>query len=135
MESKLHLSVGVAPAQTQLLLRLGRQERLRAVLPPPYGLPRSVCPQLLAALASWFNQPLHVALVADCNGLFQELGISNPCAPVPASPPVEVHLIQPQDRLALQLYGASRFTELRRVSRESITPDENDRPFGEVDPW
>lgn len=129
MESKLHLSVGVAPAQTQLLLRLGRQERLRAVLPPPYGLPPGTCHQLLGALASWFNQPLHVALVADFNGLFHELGLSNSCGIPSGSPPVEVRLIQPQDRLTLQLYGAQSFEGLRRVSRQSVGPDEEDAPW------
>ena len=129
METKLHLSVGVAPAQTQLLLRLGRQERLRAVLPPPYGLPRIASHQLLSALACWFNQPLHVALVADANGLFHELGLSNSCVPVACTPPVEVRLVQPQDRLALQLYGARNFEGLRRVSRQSMGPDEEDAPW------
>ncbi len=129
MESKLHLSVGVAPAQTQLLLRLGRQERLRAVLPPPYGLPHRACHQLLASLATWFNQPLHVALVADANGLFHELGLSNSCAPVVSSPPVEVHLIQQQDPLTLRLYGAQSFEGLRRVSRQSVCLEEEDAPW------
>lgn len=133
METRLHLSIGTSPVCTQMLLRLGRQERLRAVLPPACGVPSNSCRTFLATLASWFNQPLHVALVADSHGHFQELGLSGLYTVDGVQPPVEVHLIKAQDRLALQLYGAGSFERLRRISRQSITDAEaaaeEDRPW------
>jgi hypothetical protein len=38
-------------------------------------------------------------------------------------------LVQPQDRLALQLYGAGSFEGLRRVGRQGNGADEEARPW------
>lgn len=77
------LTVMASAEQTRLLLTLGPDELLRAVLPPPDRIGHaSACPTLLRGLARWLDRPLHVVLSADddrrssCLGLTDALGVA-----------------------------------------------------------
>ena len=117
MESRLHLTVAVKAMETQLLLRQGRRERLKAVLPPACVLPRDACSQLLQALAVSFGTPLSVALLADSHGAFQELGLCNRYGVGDHTLHYRVEVVEPGDRPALRLSGVGNFERLRTVTR------------------
>ena len=71
------------PAGTLVLVRWGRHERLKAVLPPALNLHPSSAPLLLEGLAHWFRQRLSVAVCVNAQepgsglNLCNELGGGN----------------------------------------------------------
>jgi hypothetical protein len=81
-------SVYLTPSskQTIVSLRLGRNEILRGVLPPPAAVRHERAAQeLLAGLSQWLDTRLRVVLCADekeasfCLGLTDELGRGDAC--------------------------------------------------------
>jgi hypothetical protein len=81
-------SVYITPSSrgTVLSLRLGRNEILRGVLPPPAAVRHERAVQvLLAGLSQWLGTRLRVVLCADeqeisfCLGLTDELGRGDAC--------------------------------------------------------
>jgi len=76
------LLISVSQAQTRLLLTLGPDELLRAVLPHPSQVGHDfAAPTLLRGIATWLDRPLRVVLsvepsqICSCLGLTDALGI------------------------------------------------------------
>ena len=60
---------------TRLYLTYGREEVLRAVLPPPETLHPRAAPILLQGLSMWLQRPLSVVLFADGEDRSSALGL------------------------------------------------------------
>ena len=60
---------------TRLLVTLGQDNVLKAVLPSPTRVHPQAAQTLLEALSLWFARPLYAVLVADAQGTSYELGL------------------------------------------------------------
>jgi hypothetical protein len=71
------LQVTIKPNRlaTRLLVTLGQDDVLKAMLPPPTHVHPQAAATLLEAISLWFTRPLYAVLVADAQGTSCELGL------------------------------------------------------------
>lgn len=73
-----HALLNAGPTTTRLLIKRGRDQILRAVLPAatvPAGPHRHAAPALLEAVALWCQAPVHVVLCAEDLEFLLRLGL------------------------------------------------------------
>lgn len=117
------LTISVSERQTRLLLTQGPDELMRAVLPPASRVrTETTGPELLRAIASWLDRPLHVVLCADgeqswsCLGLTDGLG----CARDSLFYTVKVVDRGARRRRGRRLRGIGDFRQLHLLRRAAL---------------
>lgn len=117
-----------SPTRTRVLVSHGRDEVLRAVLPPPSSVRHErATTAFLVGLAQWFDTKLHVVLSVDeleaesCLALTDELGVGVRSIYFD----VEVHDRRTRQRRGRRIRGMGDFHDLRQLHLRWLGPDEN----------
>ncbi len=72
---RLQVTIKPNRVATRLLVTLGQDDVLKAVLPPPTQVHPRAAETLLEAISLWFTRHLFAVLVADAQGTSSELGL------------------------------------------------------------
>jgi hypothetical protein len=112
------LMVSSGTSRTRLLLLDGRDELMRAVLPPGQALRQRRAPQaLLEGLALWLDRPVRIVLSADEADASFYLGLVDDLGCPVRSVFYEVEVAEPAAlRRGRRLRGVGDFTDLRQLS-------------------
>jgi hypothetical protein len=117
-----------SPTRTRVLVSHGRDEVLRAILPPPSSVRHErATTSFLEGLAQWFDAKLHVVLCVDeraagsCLALTDELGVGLRSVYFD----VEVHDRRARRRQGRRIRGMGDFHDLRQLHLRWLGPDEN----------
>ena len=121
--------VVVSPSSkwTRVLLTLGPDELLRAILPPPSQVRHErAVPSLLEGLSMWLDKPLSVVLSADGGDFGYRLGITDPLGIGERSLYYRVEVAEPvrRRRRGKRIAGVGDFADLRQLR---LAPDGGDR--------
>ena len=111
------LRLRTTAAETRVLLQDGRDEMLRAVLPPPKQVRNlRAAATLLEGLALWLDQPLRVVVSAEALDAMLSLGLTDDLGYSRHSLFYKVDVVEPRrPRRARTLGGLGRFDDLRRL--------------------
>jgi hypothetical protein len=117
-----------SPTRTRVLVSHGRDEVLRAILPPPSSVRHGrATTSFLEGLAQWFDAKLRVVLCVDeraagsCLALTDELGVGLRSVYFD----VEVHDRRARRRQGRRIRGMGDFHDLRQLHLRWLGPDEN----------
>lgn len=101
---------------TRMLLTVGEDELLRAVLPSPLEAHHRAATTLCEALSLWLQQPLSVVLYADVKDASSELGLCDAFGFGQRSLHYEVDVVDPTRRRR----GLGSFRDLRQLSLQGV---------------
>ncbi len=114
--SKPCLWVKPASTTTRLLMTLGPDELLRAVLPPPTETHPRAAMTLCEALSLWVQQPLSVVLCVDGRDSSSELGLCDAFGFGQRTVHYEVEVMDPARRRR----GLGSFRDLRQLALRGL---------------
>jgi hypothetical protein len=110
------LLVKPSSSTTRLLMTLGEDEMLRAVLPPPTAAHSRAAATLCEALSLWLQRPLSVVLCADDQGASSALGLCDGFGFGTRTVHYEVEVVDPTRRRR----GLGSFRDLRQLQLRGL---------------
>lgn len=105
-----------SPCSTRVLVRVGPDEVLKAVLPMPATQPHPrALPMLLESMALWHQAPVHAVLSADEEESWFRLGLVDPFCAGQDTVHYTVELRRRERGRGLRVAGLGSFDDLRQL--------------------
>lgn len=120
--NELRMVIGPEASETKLLLMKGRDEVMKAVLPPSSRAHRRAAPTLAEAIALWYQQQLSVVLYADVWGEPFATAFCDSLGFGVKSLHYDVDVVEPgAGQGGQRLHFPGRFSELKNLCTRSLS--------------
>jgi hypothetical protein len=123
MSSPIVATIVPTREHTDLLVTDGPHEVLKARLRTGASIHRCALRNLLEGLSLWFQQPLRVVLSAECNSMWESLGLTDGMGFGDSNLYYEVEVVPPdiQRRRGHRIRGLGSFSHARRALRLAVS--------------
>ena len=119
---RLVMTLKPSPLTTRLLVTLGDDEVLKAILPPPDKVHRRAASTLCEGLSLWFQRSVSVVLCADVEGNSSALGLCDGLGIGDKTVHFEVVLVEPGAHRprSRRIGGLGSFEDLRQMGLRGV---------------